>query len=142
MDLTVLVEQAVEGLGYELVDLEKASRGLLRVFIDTPKGIGVEDCARVSNYLTRLFIGEQVDYQRLEVSSPGLDRPLRQLKHFERFIGTKISLRTRIPQGANQRNFIGTLLAVEGSLIVLKTDQDALKFEWSELDRAHLIPDL
>ncbi len=56
MDLTVMVEQAVEGLGYELVDLEKASRGLLRVFIDTPKGVGVEDCARVSNYLTRLFM--------------------------------------------------------------------------------------
>lgn len=142
MDLTVLVEQAVESLGYELVDLEKASRGLLRIFIDTPDGVGVEDCARVSNHLTRLFIGEQVDYQRLEVSSPGLDRPLKQLKHFERFIGRKISLRTRVPQGANQRNFNGTLLAVEGSMIVLAVGQDTLKFEWSELDRAHLIPDL
>ncbi len=83
-----------------------------------------------------------MDYERLEVSSPGLDRPLKQLKHFERFIGTKINLRTRIPQVGNQRNFSGTLLAVEGSTIALKIDQDTLKFEWSELDKAHLIPDL
>ena len=71
-----LLERTVPALGYELVDVDLASRGkLVRVFIDKPNGVDVEDCARVSNHLTRLFAVENVDFERLEVSSPGLDRP-------------------------------------------------------------------
>jgi ribosome maturation factor RimP len=64
------------GLGYELVDVETSRGGLLRVFIDSPRGITVEDCARVSNHLSRALPAEGIEYERLEVSSPGLDRPL------------------------------------------------------------------
>ena len=73
MELQRVIEQAVEGLGYELVDFETSPRArMLRVFIDGPKGIAIEDCTRVSNHLTRLFAVENIDYDRLEVSSPGL----------------------------------------------------------------------
>ena len=74
------LRETLAGLGYELVDLESSRGGLLRVFIDSPDGISVEDCARVSHRLTRLFAVENVEYERLEVSSPGLDRPLKRLE--------------------------------------------------------------
>src|SRR4051794_36437332 len=77
MDLNALLERTLPPMGYELVDVQASSKGrLVRVFIDKPDGIDVEDCARVSDHLTRLFAVENVDYERLEVSSPGLDRLL------------------------------------------------------------------
>src|SRR3989338_7315530 len=96
MDVVKLVEVTVNGLGYELVDFERSGRGLLRVFIDKPKGISVDDCQTVSNQLTRLFLVENVDYDRLEVSSPGLDRPLKKEADFVRFAGQKAQLKLRI----------------------------------------------
>src|SRR5688500_19308526 len=79
MDLNELLESTLAGLGYELVDLERSPRGkLLRVFIDKPDGVSVDDCVTVSNHLSRLLAVENVDYDRLEVSSPGLDRPLKK----------------------------------------------------------------
>jgi len=81
MDLREKLETAVNGLGFELVDLEMSNHGkLLRLFIDKPAGINVGDCALVSSHLTRLFAVENVDYERLEVSSPGLDRVLRNTR--------------------------------------------------------------
>ena len=88
--LMQLVERTVEGLGYELVDVERAGGGLLRVTLDapqTPGGIGLDDCERVSHQLTHLFAVEGVDYERLEVSSPGLDRRLTKARDFARFVG-------------------------------------------------------
>ena len=76
MGLGELLERTVPALGYELVDWDMSARSrLVRVFIDKPGGVDVEDCASVSNHLTRLFAVENVDFERLEVSSPGLDRP-------------------------------------------------------------------
>jgi ribosome maturation factor RimP len=99
--LFALVERSLAGLGYELVDLERAGRGLLRVTLDRPlaqasAGIGIEDCERVSRHLTHLFAVEEVDYERLEVSSPGMDRPLRGARDFARFAGelAKVQLQT------------------------------------------------
>ena len=93
-----LIEQVVTGLGYELVDFELSPRArLLRVFIDIERGITVDDCATVSNQLQRVFEVENVDYDRLEVSSPGLDRPLKKLADFERFAGHEIQLRLSLP---------------------------------------------
>ena len=86
-DIQALVGSTVGGLGYELVDVEHNARGLLRVFIDKVDGISVEDCANVSNHLSRVFSVEGVDFERLEVSSPGLDRSLRKLEDFQRFVG-------------------------------------------------------
>lgn len=95
-------------MGYEVVDVEMAQRGLLRVFIDAPAGIRMEDCERVSRQLTHVLTVEDVDYQRLEVSSPGLDRPLRRAEDFVRFAGEQATVKLkRALEG--RRNFEGTL---------------------------------
>ena len=93
MDLNDLLESTLAGLGYELVDFERSGKGkLLRIFIDKPGGIGVEDCAKVSNHLSRVFAVEEVSYERLEISSPGLDRLLRKEQDFVRFAGHRARL--------------------------------------------------
>ncbi len=114
-ELVTLVEHTVTGLGYELVDLERAGGGLLRVTLDTvqPGGIGLADCERVSRQLTHLFAVEHVDYDRLEVSSPGLDRPLRGARDFDRFVGAEVTLRLHAPHGGRRR-LRGVLLATGG----------------------------
>ncbi|HVE88361.1 MAG TPA: ribosome maturation factor RimP [Burkholderiaceae bacterium] len=99
-DLYRTVERTVGGLGYQLVDVERLGGGLLRVSVDTGKGVGLEDCERVSRQLSHVFAVEQVDYQRLEVSSPGLDRRLRTAEDFARFIGKEISVQLYAPSVA------------------------------------------
>jgi ribosome maturation factor RimP len=103
-----IVERSLAGLGYELVDLEFAASGLLRVFIDAPAGIRMEDCERVSHQLSRVFEVEAVEYSRLEVSSPGLDRPLKKAADFERFAGALATVKLRRPI-EGRRNFEGVL---------------------------------
>lgn len=106
-----IVERAVAGMGYEPVDVEQAQQGLLRVYIDAPAGITIDDCEKVSRQLSHLLTVENVDYARLEVSSPGLDRPLKKPADFERFAGERAAIRLRLPfQG--RRNFEG-LITVE-----------------------------
>ncbi len=136
-----LVETTVNGLGYELVDLERSGRGLLRVFIDKPEGISVDDCQAVSNQLTRLFLVENVDYDRLEVSSPGLDRLLRKEADFVRFAGQRAQLRLRLPL-AGRKNFTGVIGAVNGGILQLDVDGSQVAIELSNLDKARLVPDL
>ncbi|MDE1990610.1 MAG: ribosome maturation factor RimP, partial [Betaproteobacteria bacterium] len=128
MDVAGSIEKTVTGLGYEFVDFERAGRGLLRVFIDKAGGIGVEDCVAVSNQLTRLFAVEGIDYDRLEVSSPGLDRPLKREADFERFAGREVKLRLRVPR-AGQRNFVGRIVSIAGGKLVLDVDGTAIEVE-------------
>ena len=135
------LRQTLEGLGYELVDLESSRGGLLRVFIDSPKGITVEDCARVSNHLTRAFAVEGIEYERLEVSSPGLDRPLKRLEDYVRFAGQKASLRLKLPQ-AGQRRFEGVVQGVEDGKVVLEIDGTRRDFALGDIERARLVPDV
>ena len=103
-----IVERTVVAMGYELVDLEFAASGLLRVFIDAPAGIRMEDCERVSHQLSHVLEVDAVDYQRLEISSPGLDRPLRKPEDFVRFAGSEVALRLKRPF-EGRRNFDGVL---------------------------------
>jgi ribosome maturation factor RimP len=114
-ELVALVERTVTGLGYELVELERFGHGLLRVTLDTPQpgGIGLDDCERVSRQLTHLFAVEHVEYDRLEVSSPGLDRPLRGADDFERFVGAEVALQLHGPH-EGRRKIRGTVLATGG----------------------------
>src|SRR5699024_7477908 len=123
LQLPELIEKTVAGLGYDLVDFERAERGLLRVYIDflpadaEEKGpITVEDCATVSHQLSRVLTVETVSYARLEISSPGLDRPLRKLSDFERFAGLEaiVKLRMALPGTANRKSYQGILQAPEG----------------------------
>ena len=141
-DLSALLETAVSGLGFELVDLEVPGRGaLIRVFIDRPGGVKVEDCAAVSNHLTRLFAVEQIDYGRLEVSSPGLDRRLREASDFRRFQGQRAQIRLRVPlQG--RRNFVGTLRGVSDAQLQLEVDGALVSLELAQVEKARLVPTL
>ena len=140
MDVAGLIEQVVSGMGYELVDFETSPRArLLRVFIDIPRGITVDDCATVSNQLTRVFEVENVDYDRLEVSSPGLDRPLKKPADFERFMGQRIQLRTRMPVGT-QRNFAGVLKGLVDGVIAIEAESGELFFPLAEVEKARLVP--
>lgn len=143
MDLQALIENTVTGLGYELVDIEMSPRArLLRVFIDQPtqeRGINVDDCATVSNQLTRVFMVENIDYDRLEVSSPGLDRVLKKAADFARFAGQEVQVKLRLPIGG-RRNFVGVLLGIEGEVIRLQVESSEISFDLSAVDRARLVP--
>jgi ribosome maturation factor RimP len=142
MDLPELLESTLAGLGYELVDLERSPRGkLLRVFIDKPDGVSVDDCVLVSNHLGRLFAVENIDYDRLEVSSPGLDRPLKKGSDFIRFAGESVRLKLRVAlQG--QRNFVGILREVNDGVLKLEVDGKLLDLELNNLEKVRLVPKL
>ena len=140
MDLQVLLETTLAGLGYELVDLERSSKGLfLRVFIDKPEGINVDDCAAVSHHLMRLLAVENIIYDRLEVSSPGLDRLLKKEQDFVRFTGQKARIRLRIPVDG-QRNFVGVLRETSAGKVQLEVDGKVLSLDLGNLEKARLVP--
>ena len=143
MDLNALIETTVSGLGYELVDIEMSPRGrTIRVFIDAPgkeSGVDVEDCARVSNQLTRVFEVENVDYDRLEISSPGLDRVVKKAEDFARFAGQDIQIKIRIPQGG-RRNFQGELLGCKDGKVGLRLEKDEVELEFANIEKARLVP--
>jgi ribosome maturation factor RimP len=118
-----IVEQTVSGLGYELVEIERSAGGLLRITIDLPwspgdeKFVNVEDCEKVTRQLQFALEVEGTEYRRLEVSSPGIDRPLKSEKDFERFAGQEVDITLKAPMGqaaggqvaANRKKFRGTL---------------------------------
>lgn len=139
MDVAKLVETTVVGLGYELVDFEVSGRGLMRVLLDQPSGVTVKDCELVSHQLTRLFAVEGVNYGRLEVSSPGLDRPIKKEADFIRFCGKKAQLKLRMPL-AGRKNFIGILGNLQDGVLQLDVDGKQVLIELSNLDKAHLVP--
>ena len=139
MDVVKLVETTVNGLGYEVVDVERAGRGMLRVFIDKPTGIAVDDCQKVSNQLTRLFLVENVDYDRLEVSSPGMDRSLKKEADFVRFVGNKVQLKLRMPL-EGRKNFVGVIGGISDGILQLDVDGNQVAIELSNLDKARLVP--
>lgn len=143
MDLRQLIETTVVGLGFEVVDLELSPRArLLRIFIDKVEksgGVDVDDCATVSNQLTRVLMVEGVDYERLEVSSPGLDRPLTKPEHFARFTGQEAQIRLRIAI-AGRRNFAGTLNGVADGRLNLLVEKNEVEIELANVEKARLVP--
>jgi ribosome maturation factor RimP len=140
MDLNELLEKTLAGLGYEIVSVERSNHGrLLRIFIDKPGGITVDDCARASNQLTRVFAVEGVNYDRLEVSSPGLDRPLKRLQDFKRFAGEKAQVRLRVPLNG-RRNFVGILRGADDTTLRIEVDGTLLSIEMASVEKARLVP--
>ena len=177
-----VIEQTVEGLGYELVDVEWAGGGVLRVFIDNPDGVGrdpdgaaedgsmsaggvtVDDCARVSDQLSRVFAVENVNYERLEISSPGLDRPLKKPADFVRFEGQEAFVKLRMAPGGQTRGrkqYQGVLAVLEpqggastdpaaakgevrfGLLLEgAEGVQEMLEFTFDEVEKARLVPQI
>lgn len=141
MELHTLLESTLNGLGYEMVDLEISNRGkLLRLFIDKPDGINIDDCSLVSNHISRLLAVEMdFDYDRLEVSSPGLDRPLKKVADFHRFSGETSALKLRVPlQG--RKKFEGVLQGVEDGQILMDVDGNIMRFDLENIDKARLVP--
>jgi ribosome maturation factor RimP len=137
-----LLEKTVTQIGYELVDLEMSNRGkMLRLFIDKPEGISVEDCATVSNHVSRLLSVEMdVDYDRLEVSSPGLDRVLKKPADFVRFVGQRVKLKLRIPV-EGRKNFVGVLQGMQDDNVLLERDAIVHSFALAGIEKARLDPD-
>lgn len=107
-ELFALSQDALVGMDVELVDVERAPGGLLRVTIDRPEGVRIEDCERVSKHLSRVFEVENIDYRRLEVGSPGVDRPLKRPEDFLRFAGERVEVRLR-QAVENRKVFTGVL---------------------------------
>ena len=138
-----MVEPAVSGLGYELVDVQASNGGrMLRLFIDKPGGITLDDCAAVSRHLTRVLAVEGIDYERLEVSSPGLDRPLRKGADFARFAGQRAEVRMRTPDATGRRRFVGVLRGADGGRVQMELDGQRVALDLADVDRAKLIPEL
>lgn len=153
LNLHQIVSRAVEALGYECVDLEASGRAsLLRVFIDRRApgdgsavgaggGVTIDDCVAVSNQLTRVLDVEGVEYGRLEVSSPGLDRPLRSAGDFVRFLGSRASISLRVPINGRKR-FTGTLVGFDDKTVVLALEGAALSVPLVDIEKARLVPDI
>jgi ribosome maturation factor RimP len=137
------VAPTVAGMGCELVDVQASNGGrLLRVFIDKPGGVTLEDCAAVSRQLTRVLMVEGVDFDRLEVSSPGLDRPLRKAGDFARFAGQKAELRMRTPDATGRRKFVGVLRGEADGNVSIELDGQTVQLALKDLERAKLVPAL
>lgn len=140
------IEAAVRGLGYELVGVEHIPQGrhsILRVYIDTDAGVTVDDCERVSRQVSGMLDVEDLvrgNYV-LEVSSPGLDRPLFTAEHFARFAGNKVKLRLSLPL-AGRRNFSGLLQGVHDDEVVVTVDEiGEMRFSLNNIEQARLVPE-
>ena len=134
-----LLAKTLPPMGYELVDWEMSRGRMLRVFIDKPAGINVDDCARVSNHLTRLFTVENIEYERLEVSSPGLDRPLTKLADYARFSGEEAQVHLHeLTDGV--RRLKGILRGTEGDSVLVETETGVRTIPFAVIDRGRLVP--
>jgi ribosome maturation factor RimP len=138
-----ILEPTLNGMGFELVDAQVSNRGrFVRIFMDKPGGITVEDCAAVSRHLSRVLEVEGIDYDRLEVSSPGLDRPLRKAADFARFAGQKVDVRMRLADASGRRRYIGLLKGIEGATATVEVDGAPVALQLEGMDRARLVPEL
>lgn len=138
-----ILEPTLAGLGFELVDTQVSNRGrCVRIFMDKPGGITVDDCAAVSRHLSRLFEVEGIDYDRLEVSSPGMDRPLRRPADFARFAGRRVDVRMRQADATGRRRYVGLLRGIEGATATVEVDGAPVALQLEGMDRARLVPDL
>ena len=138
-----VAETTLAGMGFELVDARASGGGRhLSIFIDRPGGITVDHCAEASRQLARVFAVEGIDYDRLEVSSPGLDRPLRKAADFVRFAGSKVDVKMRTPDAGGRRRFTGVLRGAQGGVATLEVEGREVALEVNDIDKARLVPDL
>lgn len=148
--LEPLLERTLLGLGYRLVDFEYLRHSnMLRVFIEkvdqlsptVPRGVTLADCESASRQLQRVLEVEGIEYERLEVSSPGLDRKLKKAGDFARFAGHQAQVRLRHPLNG-RRNFTGVVRSVQGETIDFEFDGGRFAFDLADLERARLVPKL
>ena len=139
-----LIEPAVVALGYELVGIEFLPQGkhsLLRVYIDTEDGITLDDCTKVSHQLSGLLDVEDVirGQYNLEISSPGLDRPLFTPQQFSQFIGQEVKLKLSVPFEGRSK-YRGVLCGVEDEKVIVNVDGNEIALPFNFLDKANLVP--
>lgn len=142
--LIALIEPVLGRLGYELVELDYAAgraHALVRLFIDAPAGVGLDDCARASREVSALLDVEDPipTAYTLEVSSPGFDRVLRTQAHFGRFVGSRVFVELKEPR-AGRRRYTGTLLTVDEAGIALEVDREQVAMAFTEIGKARLAP--
>jgi ribosome maturation factor RimP len=140
--LIALIEPVLARLGYELIELEYAagrSQAVVRIFIDTPAGITVDDCERVSREIAALLdVDDPIPTAyTLEVSSPGFDRLLRTPAHFERFVGSRVFVELKAPR-AGRKRYTGQLQAVTATGIELEVDKQKVEVPFDEISKARL----
>jgi len=144
-DIWSLIEPVVEGMGYEVVDIDfrpHPTDGLLRIFIDKPGGIQLEDCEVVSKQVSGVLdVEDPIPGQfNLEVSSPGLERPLRKQQDFTRFAGETVKIKLSVPTLEGQRNFTGKLMGMQDNEVILQADNETHYFPLDSIDKAHIVP--
>lgn len=142
--LFALMEPLLARLGYELIELEYAparGRGVLRIFIDKPDGVGLDDCEQVSREVSGLLDVEDPipGAYMLEVSSPGEDRVLRTRAHFERFVGARVFVELTSPR-EGRRRYTGTLRSVADAGVALEVDRELVSVPFAEISKARLAP--
>lgn len=143
--LRQLIQPVVEGLGYEFVGAEFLPQGrhsLLRIYIDKEEtGITVDDCERVSRQISSVFDVEDpiAGQYSLEISSPGLDRPLFKIEDFARFIGEEVNLKLAVAQ-QGRKNFKGFLRGLENDVIALEVEGEMHHIAFDDVDQARLVP--
>ncbi len=143
MAMADVVELTLAGMGFELVDARASGGGRhLSIFIDKPGGITVDHCADVSRHLARVFEVEGIDYDRLEVSSPGLDRPLRKEADFTRFAGSRVDVKMRMKDENGRKRFIGLLKGAQDGVALVEVDGREVALKVDDMDKARLVPDL
>lgn len=145
-NIYALITPVVEALGYELVGIEYLPQGrnsLLRIFIDSAEGIRIDDCERVSHQVSGVLDVEdpiKAAYS-LEVSSPGLDRPLFRAEHFARFAGQQVKLLLQAPMDG-RRKFTGELCGMEGGDVILTVDGQRVAVAFAAIEKANLVPEI
>lgn len=145
-ELIELLEPPVRAMGYELVELEYSPAGggsLLRLYIDGPGGITLDDCEQVSNHISGLLDVEDPipGAYNLEVSSPGIDRPLRTLAHFQHFAGQVAKIQLDAPLNGRRR-YKGQLQGVEGETVQIEVDGELHELPFGRISKARLVPDI
>ena len=146
-ELQAILEPAINVLGCELVGIEfipQGRRSLLRIYIDKPSGVTIDDCSDVSHQVSAILDVEDLirEQYTLEVSSPGLDRPLFKREHFERFNGSLAKLRLHLPH-EGRRNFTGRLAGMTDSgAVQIEVDGETYAFDIDEIDKARLVPEI
>ncbi|MCY4325020.1 MAG: ribosome maturation factor RimP [Betaproteobacteria bacterium] len=132
-----LLDNALTGLGYELVDFSRSRSGMLRIIIDCERGIALADCEQVSRHLENLLPVEGVAYERLEISSPGPDRPLTKPGHFARFCGQKAQVRLK-SACAGRYNYTGMIAEADEQGLAMNCHDGVHRLEYSKIAKARL----
>jgi len=142
--LRSVLEPGIRALGFELVDIEYTTAGgrnVLRIYIDHPEGITVDNCATVSRQVSAVLdVEDPIPEQYvLEVSSPGIDRPLVKREDFERYAGETVKVRMS-EAVSGRKNFKGTLVGVEGNAVLVDVDKERYSLPMARIERARLVP--